>query len=105
MTRANSVIKGKREVSGLFESRSLINGTANIIERPNHIKVTKRCTESPFERSAAWLPSAIPERMSSRDFPSARNEVVIAVSALITDAINDMFFSIELWAFFVLIIL
>ncbi len=52
-------------------------------------------------RAFSFTPVDPAGKSSSRDFPSARNEVVIAVSALIIDAINDMFFSIRLRAFFI----
>ena len=51
-TRANGENSGKSEVSGLCERRSLINGTANIIERPNQTNVTNRWTESPLKPPA-----------------------------------------------------
>ena len=100
-TSAKGRIRGRNDASGLFERRSLIIGRTNIIERPNQIIVTRIW----IMRAFSLKPAGPAGKSSSRDLPSALKDVVIAVSALITDAINDMFFSIELRAFFVLIIL
>ena len=75
----------------------MINGTANIIESPNQTMVTRMWIIRSFSRRLVGLDG----KSVSRDLPSARSDVVIAVNALITDAINDMFFSIELRASFI----
>ena len=102
----NSNKKGSDRSNISLPEWPVSTGIAKTIARINHMAVDKiwmnrllfRLVHLVFLRQPVRQPvlrfNKVLSAMSSRDFPIARKEVVIAVMALMTDAINAMFSSI-----------